>query len=427
MTQPFTLFHTHASAASHVRDLHLLPSTRTLLEQLNPRARESEEEAGEIFSRIAWARIAEPGDSVAGFLIQHLGPIAALKLLISGTTATAIHKYLIAHGVEDTPQRAALSAALKRWSPRLDRTQTEGDLQASVSSGVRVLTPSDEGWPVPLADLEFHAPNLLWVRGDANLVGASALAIVGARASTSYGEHVTNELVDWISSERMVVLSGAAYGIDAVAHRAALSFGLGTVAVLAGGVDRPYPAGHAELLRRIEHEGAVCSEMIPGAAPTRWRFLQRNRLIAALSGAVVVTEAGRRSGSMNTAGHAAQLGRALGAVPGPITAAASAGCHRLIQEYGAALITSPTDLRALLGIDAVGPREPDDTDAHSADHKRVVDALPLRGKKTTLEIARASGMSVEDVRGILAELELMGAVVSVSNGGHEVQWKLAAG
>lgn len=426
MTLPFTMFREDDGTTGHVRDFLISSSTRTLLEQINPRARESEQHVVEIFSRIAWARIAEPGDSVAGFLIQQLGPAAALRLLVSGASATSVHKHLVARRVEDSPQRPALSAALKRWAPRLDRAQTETDLETSVSITARVLTPLDGDWPSPLADLEFHAPNLLWVRGNPQHLNCRSLSIVGARASTSYGEHVTNEIVDWISGDSTVVISGAAYGIDAVAHRAALSFGLGTVAVLAGGVDRPYPAGHAELLRRIEQQGAVCSELIPGAAPTRWRFLQRNRLIASLSGAVVVTEAGRRSGSINTAGHAAQLGRALGAVPGPITSAASTGCHRLIQEYGAALITSPSDLRALLGISTEDPLDALASEEQSVDHKRVVDALPLRGSKSTQEVARESGMSIDDVRGTLAELELIGAVVSVSKEGQRAQWRLAS-
>src|SRR5690606_28778409 len=156
---------------------------------------------------------------------------------------------------------------------------------------------------------------------------------------------------------------------------------------LAGGADRPYPAAHDRLLARVEAQGAVCSELVPGAAPTRWRFLQRNRLIAALAQAVLVTEAGVRSGTLNTAGHGAELGRPIGAVPGSITSATSAGCHRLIREYGASLITSTSDLLDLLGVaetsllEATSERQP-------SRHVRLLDALPLTGGRTAQEAAK---------------------------------------
>ena len=134
------------------------------------------------------------------------------------------------------------------------------------------------------------------------------------------------------------IVSGAAYGIDGMAHRAALASGGTTVAFLAGGVDRFYPLGHEALLGRIAEQGAVVAELPCGSAPTKWRFLQRNRLIAAATEATIVLEAGMRSGSLNTAGHAAALGRPLGAVPGPVTSPASAGCHRLLREYDAVCV-----------------------------------------------------------------------------------------
>ena len=146
-----------------------------------------------------------------------------------------------------------------------------------------------------------------------------------------------------------VIVSGGAYGIDGAAHRAALGVGGATVALLAGGVDRAYPQGHQQLLRTIAASGAVVSEVPCGTAPTKWRFLSRNRIIAALSDATVVIEAGWRSGSLNTAGHAAALGRPLGAVPGPVTSAASAGCHRLLREYDARCVTTAAEVRELWG------------------------------------------------------------------------------
>ena len=150
-----------------------------------------------------------------------------------------------------------------------------------------------------------------------------------------------------LSDRGFVIVSGGAYGIDAAAHRATLASGGVTVAFLAGGADRLYPAGNSELLRRIASEGVVAAELPPGSAPTRWRFLMRNRLIAAAASATVVVEAGHRSGSLNTAGHAAHMGRPLGAVPGSVLSPASAGCHRLIREYAATCVTTPDEMAEL--------------------------------------------------------------------------------
>ena len=200
-----------------------------------------------------------------------------------------------------------------------------------------------------LGDLGDHAPLALWLRGDAAALSGAGVAIVGARASSSYGEHVATELASELAGEGWTIVSGGAYGIDGTAHRAALRAGGITVAVLAGGIDRAYPAGHAQLFDRIAASGALVSEVACGGAPTRWRFLERNRIIGALADATVVVEAGWRSGSLNTAGHAAALGRPLGAVPGPVTSAASAGCHRLLREYDARCVTSAADVRELLG------------------------------------------------------------------------------
>ena len=143
------------------------------------------------------------------------------------------------------------------------------------------------------------------------------------------------------------IVSGAAYGIDGMAHRAALASAGRTVAYLAGGVDRFYPSGHDALLTRIVETGAVVSELPCGSAPTKWRFLMRNRLIAASTKATLVVEAGWRSGSLNVAGYATSLNRPVGAVPGPVTTAASAGCHRLMREFGATVITSADEAAAL--------------------------------------------------------------------------------
>ena len=204
-------------------------------------------------------------------------------------------------------------------------------------------------------------------------------------------------------SRGYAVVSGGAYGIDGMAHRATLACGGTTVAVMAGGIDNLYPSGHDELLRRIMGNGAVISEVAPGGAPTRWRFLQRNRLIAAIAGGTVVIEAGYRSGSLNTATHARDLDRPLGVVPGPITSGQSAGCHRLLRTNPAAqLVTSVAEMVDLMTGDSgteVFHRDEEDSVT------RVFDAL--NSKPSSVEsIAQRSGLSINDVTASLSELKL---------------------
>ncbi|GAB2570059.1 DNA-processing protein DprA [Leucobacter ruminantium] len=400
--------------------------------------------ADAMLARIIWSRLVEPADAAAGELLAALGPGPALDLVVSGAGARRLCEAARrATGVELDARR--IGAGIRRWAPRLDRSATLTDLDRGVANGMRIIAPGAEAWPTLLDDLGEHAPLLLWVLGEPEHLSAASLAVVGARACTGYGTHVTAELTDAASAAGATIVSGAAYGIDAVAHRTALAAQTPTVAVVAGGADRPYPAAHTQLLQRIAEAGAVCSEMVPGAAPTRWRFLMRNRIIAALSAATLVTEAGARSGSINTAGNAAELGRPLGAVPGPITSAASSGCHRLIREYGASLVTNGEEVRELLGIDDAGVAgegaggsttgsngtgsgetgRGEHGERQSPLHRRVIDALPLRGTRSTAEVTRQAGLAPEETAGALAELELLGFVARRETPGiSETRWVL---
>ncbi len=397
-------------------------------------------------ARVAWSRILEPGDGTAGALIAAVGASTALKLLLAGASPEQVGRAWTEADPHAAPQSRSLHAALERWRPRLDRNATLADLERAAQAGLRPVFPGDATWPEQLHDLGPHAPVMLWVRGDPRALGLHSLAIVGARAATPYGTHITAELTSGVCVAGASIVSGAAYGIDAAAHRAALAAGAPTVAVLAGGAERSYPRGNSDLIDRIAAHGAVCSEVVPGTAPTRWRFLERNRLVAALSAATLVTEAGIRSGSLNTAGHAAQLGRALGAVPGPITSAASAGCHRLIREYFASLVTSPSDACELVGLDLAveapgvlgsspasrkGPSELDSSPGGTAGgpqrapimHRRILDALPLRGARGLDAIVQLAGVAPRDAREALAELELLGLIEKRERpGNYEHQW-----
>lgn len=228
-----------------------------------------------------------------------------------------------------------------------------------MSAGLRPVEPGDPGWPSQLGDLGRHAPRKLWVvgSGELRLLALRSVAIVGARLATSYGVTVAGTLAADLSAAGWVVVSGGAFGIDSAAHRGALASGGATVAVMAGGADVPVPVSHAPLLGRIADKGLLVSEMPPGSVPHAGSFLQRNRLIAALTRAVVVVEAGNRSGALNTANWGSGLGRHVLAVPGPVSSEASRGTHRLIRERQAVLVQDAREILEMLepfGADAPG-------------------------------------------------------------------------
>lgn len=361
-----------------------------------------DDDVTETLARVVWNVLVEPGDSTAGALLEHMTAADALRFALGSSHP----------GILDAGRNvdSALREARARWLPRADPGAVRNALRAAKAIGARLLFPGDAEWPARFGDLGAHAPVVLWARGDPEALLPRSVAIVGARASTGYGEHVTAELAGDLAASGLSVVSGGAYGIDGAAHRAALGVGGQTVAFLAGGVDRAYPAGHQELFVRIRDAGAVVSEVPCGTPPTRWRFLARNRLIAAAGAATVVVEAGWRSGSLNTAGHAAALGRPLGAVPGPITSAASAGCHRLLREYQARCVTSAAEVRELLGDDsATGPDESGAEPVHP-DHVRLRDALSERSARSPADLARRSGLSVERITSILGMWALEGSV-----------------
>jgi DNA processing protein len=398
---------------------------------------------GEIFARAAWSGISEPGDGTAGLLVASLGASRALTTILDSWSPVrigALVRDVLAGDdsagpgvvfaaspnpdITDGPAEAnaeleqALDLGLQRWRPRLNSRDVIRSLQQADRMQARLLVATDALWPSALDDLEQHAPIALWWRGVPEALEAlpHSIALVGARAATGYGEHIAMEASAGLVDRGFAIVSGAAYGIDGMAHRAALASDGITVAFLAGGVDRFYPSGHDSLLTRIVASGAVMSELPCGAAPTKWRFLQRNRLIAAASAATVVLEAGWRSGSLNTAGHASALGRPLGAVPGPITSPTSAGCHRLIREFAAVCVTNPTEMAELVGERSIQvPLDFDDTDSHpgpsprTSDQVRVFDALSGRSPRTVADLSRRAGLSNAAVRGALGGLDLDGA------------------
>ncbi|WP_276062358.1 DNA-processing protein DprA [Mycolicibacter longobardus] len=355
----------------------------------------------------AWAylsRVAEPPRQDLAALVGRVGPVEAAERIRCGAVGPELAKHTEA---------------------RRDIDMAADDLELLARRGGRLITPDDEEWPV-LAFAAFggaasankpdaRPPLVLWALGPARLdeIAERSTAIVGTRAATSYGELVAADLAAGLAERDVAVVSGGAYGIDGAAHRAALAADGTTVAVLAGGIDIPYPAGHSALLHRIGGHGLLVTEYPPGVRPVRYRFLTRNRLVAALSGATVVVEAGLRSGAANTAAWARLLGRQVAAVPGPVTSAASAGCHVLLRA-GAELVTRADEVIELVGrvgelaIDPPRPATP--LDGLSVAERQVYEALPGRGVVTVDQIAVASGLAPAQVFGPLAMLEVAGLV-----------------
>lgn len=370
----------------------------------------------EIFARAVWTRLTEPGDAVAGAVIREFGSVRALEAVVENASSLSLASAPTGSSW-DVKQSDDLSAGLLRWRSRLDLASALRDFDIAQRFGMHIVTPEMEAWPTGFNDLDVHAPHALWVRGDERLLSTRSLAVVGSRAATSYGETVTAELVTGVASRGVTIISGGAYGIDGVAHRTCLATDSPTIAVLAGGADRLYPSGHERLLHRITESGLVFAEQSPGSSPTRWRFLQRNRLIAAMSVATLVCEAGHRSGSLNTAGHAAQLGRPIGAVPGSIFSASSAGCHRLFREYDAACIRSSDDVLELLGAGA-GALPVNQIDS-SSQGIRVRDALSKTAFRELSRIAVLAGLTEREAFSGLSELAMQN--VAEHREGH---WRL---
>jgi DNA processing protein len=369
---------------------------------------DDEPERRRAFAAAAWSFLVEPGDRIAGALVRERGAEAALAAVIARPAASTL--------ANDEINATEVAEALARWEPRLDSAALFRALATAESIAATIVTPGDEQWSSGLNDLGDHAPHVLWVRGNVDALPqlANAVSIVGARASTGYGEHVAMDFAAGFSARGYTVVSGGAYGIDGMAHRAAIACGGTTVAVLAGGVDQLYPSGHDELLRRIVATGAVVSEVSPGGAPTRWRFLQRNRLIAAMSGVTVVVEAGYRSGSLNTATHARDLDRPVAVIPGPITSGSSAGCHRLIRTNPAAtLVTSVSEVLELMSGELHdGATVP----ADGSNAIRVLDALSNSRARSVELIAARSGLAIGDVTATLGTLALEGRAISTDDG-----------
>jgi DNA processing protein len=371
-------------------------------------------------ARAALTWVAEPGDQAMGALLRVCSPAEIVAALTEGRTPR----------LSDPAGIPRLERALGRWAARLGDVPPEPALDGWRRNGIRLVIPGDIEWPGQLDVLGEARPWGLWVRGNADLRFAClrSVSVVGTRAATAYGTHVCGELAVTLAEAGWTIVSGGAFGIDGCAHRGALAVHGTTVAVLACGVDRDYPMGHCGLFRSIREQGALVSEWPPGRMPTKPGFLIRNRVIAALSRGTVVVEAARRSGALNTARHAQDLGRPLMAVPGPVTSSQSAGCHEAIRDWGAVCVTSAHDVMQMLEFAAEGPverelgrpREPVlARDLLDPDTTRVLEAVPVRAGKGPARIAIAAGVDFDTVMRCLGGLAAAGFVERCDRG-----WRL---
>lgn len=352
---------------------------------------------------VVLAHCVEPGDTGVGLLVDAVGAAETLSRLRCGSAGVAREEGIRA---------------------RLARHDRDGGPAASIDS-VRVVTRVDRDWPGQLGDLGSEAPLALWVAGSGSLrlMALRSLAIVGARACTAYGEEVARGWAAQIGANGWTIVSGGAYGVDAAAHRGALAAGAATICVLAGGVDVPYPRGHDALIARIAQDGLVVSETPPGQSVRRQRFLSRNRLIAALTRATLVVEAAVRSGTRVTARAAVDLNRPVLAVPGPVSSPLSIGCHRMIRDAEAVLVSDPDDVLGLLDLGhAGGPavESRHDRDRLGDRERRVLDALPARGSMSLDDLVASAGLPVADTTAALGILDAGGWVRADTAG-----WRLA--
>ena len=310
-----------------------------------------------------------------------------------------------------------LDRALRRWGARIGQAPTATQFTTWRQGGFRLICPGDSEWPTQLAALGVASPVALWLLGSADLRFAClrSVSIVGSRAATGYGSHVAMEIAAALAERGWVIVSGGAFGIDGAAHRGALAADGVTVAVLASGLSYGYPKGHRELFEAIAAQGVLVSEMSPDRRPTRPGFLVRNRVIAALSRGTVVVEAALRSGAFSTAARARDMCRPLMAVPGPVTSDMSAGCHEIIREWGAVLVTGARDVLEHvspvgeeLGSARFGPVLPrDDLDPVT---RTVLEAVPVRGGGGPASIAVAAGVDLDTVIQCLGSLAAAGFV-----------------
>lgn len=359
-------------------------------------------------ARILLSQWCEAGDRALGQRLAERGAVTVAEEILAGISPLPASAGVAGR----VPRQMSVDEAMCTW--------LEPALASAERIGARYVVPGDREWPTQLEDLRHGAPVGLWVAGagDLRLLALRSMAVVGARSATAYGESVARELAAHLAETGWLTVSGGAFGIDAAAHRGALLAGGTTACVLAGGVDVPYPRSHADLLSRIREAGVLVSESPLGGAAMRHRFLSRNRIIAALSRGTVLVEAAVRSGGRSTVREARLLNRVVMAFPGPVTSPMSAGCHVVIRDEGAHLVTSPREVVSLVeGRLAPGESGAESmTDGLGWRERRVLDAVPVRRPAPLQSIARLAGLGPTEAMASLGTLDALGLVERSGDG-----------
>jgi DNA processing protein len=360
--------------------------------------------------------LADPADRALGALLRH----HTAGQVLAAVTGDEAESQLI---LTTRPEVPGLDRAMERWRKRTGLLPTKAQLAGWERDGLRLTFPGDPEWPSQLDDLGDARPLLLWVRGRVDLRYAclSSVSVVGSRAASSYGLHIAGELAATLAERGFTIVSGGAYGIDGAAHRGALAASGLTVAVLASGLTYGYPQGHDQLFETIADHGAMVSECPPDRPPTRPGFLIRNRIVAALSRGTVVVEAALRSGALSTARHARELRRPLMAMPGRVTSEQSAGCHELIREWAAMLVTGAGDVIehvSPIGTELTGPRLGPAVPRDQLDPvaTSVLEAVPVRGGRGPASIAVLAGVDLDTALRCLGLLAAAGFIKRTEQG-----------
>ena len=370
-------------------------------------------------ARATLCAIAEPGNALLGALVARLGAGGAVAAIRAGTPPGDL--------VAGDKAGHRLAEYLASWRIRLRDADPIADLTVCDKLGGRLVCPGDAEWPTQLDDLGAARPHALWLRGPGDLRYGClrSVALVGARAASSYGLRVAADLAAELCERGWAVISGGAMGIDAAAHRGALAADGDTVAVFANGVDAPYPPSNDGLFAEMARRALLLSESPPGTHPTRLRFLVRNRVIAALTRGTVVIEAAARSGALNTATHARKLNRAVMAIPGPVTSRTSIGCHKLLRDTpparcvtnAAEIIEEVGQLGDDLAPEPRGPIHP--RDMLDPTTRQVLEAIPARGGAGPAQLAVKAGVDLNTARSRLGILAAAGFIERCDQG-----WRL---
>lgn len=385
-------------------------------------------------ARAGLTQLIEPADALGVIATRAWGPVRLLEIIQGSTPSqTEWQAVTVEHNEQlSTKFQRRLSTALERWQRKRSYLNPQAALRYITRLHGAFLIPEDPTWPAAVRDLDVTEPLGLWTLGTTQLPQQSSmLSLVGSREATAYGRAATRMLAAKARTMGVTVLSGGAFGIDHQAHETALGTtgpNIPTVAVLAGGLDQFYPVQHTELFRHIVTHGSLISEMPPGMRPNRYRFLNRNRVIAALSAVTIVVEARYRSGALNTANHAHDLTRVVGAIPGPIDQPSSAGCHRLIKETPTLLIDDPADLEQFYSTAHSGESHTGH-EAHEKiyDHMEVqellvFEALPVRGQTSVSHLCGITGLAVPVIAGILSKFERASIAERSDRGWRKAQY-----